>query len=138
MLSESAPCFAGIDGNSSVESVLLPWLCGITSGNGADDGGGGFARPCCICAAAGRTPPSIMRRTTVNPEKKLRRMAGIVVVISIRARLRGDAHLSYDPICSRHEQAGHFSGSEYRSSHSLDEFAEAKFQAQRCWVSREP
>src|SRR5260370_26300145 len=111
MLSESAPCFAGIDGNSSVE-VVLPWLCGITSGTGCDGGGGGFARPCCICAAAGRTPASVMSRTTVNPEKKLRRMDGIVVVISIRARRRGDAHLSYDPICSCHEQAGHFSGSE--------------------------
>src|SRR5579862_6487076 len=120
MLSASAPCFAGIDGSSRVE-VSLPWLCGMTICGGLDGAGGGFAKPCCSCAAAGSTPASMIAiaiNMRVNPEIRLRRVAGrILVVIAMQAPgVERRGLVSNDPICLSIEQAALFSGFRIRDA----------------------
>src|SRR5208282_2917463 len=85
MLSESAPCFAGIDGSSRVE-VSLPWLPGITIGAEIDE-------PC--CAAAGAPAPIAIASpitAAASAEIELRPMPGnVVVAIAMQALRRSGA-----------------------------------------------
>src|ERR1700689_4160067 len=135
MLSESPPCFAGIDGNSSVE-VSLPWLWGmISSGAGFDGSGGGFASPCCIsCAATRATVPIVIasaNNMTVSAEIDLRVISGILIIAMYALRCGSTRSHYHDPICCCIGQAAHFFPGQSRSGplSLFDEFAVAKFHA---------